>query len=463
VETAYAASNPRRPLLYQAPVDPVPDDHRAHDLGDDVLATGTRVTNAITSGSVPVGLAVLRARAKKLLDVTVSVWIFSGGLVLFEPSPYEITFLVVLVLAVIANISLFRSVAGLLAILLSFIPFALIAVLQVRYTTIEDAILFSLVTIFLMLTSYLVANYVAEATERRMRLVMNAYTAAAVICALVGTLGYFGLIPGSDLFTRHGRAKATFNDPNVFGPFLILPAMFALQRALLGSGRQQVLSALVYGILFVGVFFSFSRGAWGHFAGSSIIVLMLCFFLEANVRDKIRVIVLALVAAALMAVAFAVLVSMPEVAEFFDVRAQGQVYDLGETGRFGRQSYALELALDNPFGLGPLEFRHLRIIEDPHNVYVTVLHHYGWGGGAMYYLLVVLTLWRGLRGLLRPSPFRLMMGPLFATFSMLTLESAIVDTDHWRHWFLVAGLVWGVSAAAQMDQRRTLRRDRVLI
>jgi hypothetical protein len=43
---------------------------------------------------------------------------------------------------------------------------------------------------------------------------------------------------------------------------------------------------------------------------------------------------------------------------------------------------------------------------------------------------------------------------------MLVLESAIIDTDHWRHWFLLVGLIWGVSAAARMHPGKT---NRVLI
>jgi O-antigen ligase len=392
-----------------------------------------------------------------LLDYAVSFWVFCGGIVFLEPSPYEVAFLAVFLLAVAGNMSLFRSTAGLMGILVGFAPFAVIAVFQVRNTPIEDAMLFSAVTLFLMLTSFLVANYVIEATERRMRLVMRAYTATAVLCALLGILGYLRLIPGSELFTLYGRARATFQDPNVFGPFLVLPAMFALQRVILGTRRQQFSGALVYGVLFVGVFLSFSRGAWGHFAASSLIVLVLCFYLEANIGEKIRMIVSVLVGAGLLAVAFAALLSIPAVAELFEIRAQGQNYDTGETGRFGRQGYAFQLALENPLGLGPREFQTLRITEDPHNVYVTVLHHYGWGGGAMYYLLVVFTLWESLKTLLRPSPFRLVMVPLFATFTMLVVESAVIDTDHWRHWFLLVGLIWGVSSAARMHHGETSR------
>lgn len=399
------------------------------------------------AGATALGPAAMRARAMRLLDIMVAVWVFAGGFVLFEPSPYEVMFLVVLPLTFAAGIGLYRSTFGLLAILIGFTPFALIACFQVRFTPVSDALIFTIVTIFLLLTSYVIANYVAEATERRMRIVMNAYTAVAVLSAVVGTLAYLGIMPAADIFLRYDRAKALFNDPNVYGPFLVLPAMFALQRVLLLRGRAALIAAGIYLVLFVGVFVSFSRAAWGHFAFSSIIVLVLCFWLEAAARDKIRIMIMALVGAGMLVVALAGLLSIPTVAAFFEHRTASQNYDSGETGRFGRQGYAFELALDHPWGIGPQEFRNLRITEEPHNVYVSVLHVYGWGGGFFYYLLVILTLWRGVAALTRPSPYRLIMIPLMATFTMLVGESAVIDTDHWRHYYLIAGLIWGISTA----------------
>jgi hypothetical protein len=105
---------------------------------------------------------------------------------------------------------------------------------------------------------------VADAPQKRMRIIIGAYIATAVLAALLGTLGYLGLIPGAGLFTRYGRAKALFNDPNVFGPFLILPAMYLLQRVLLADRRRALIAAGLFLILAVGVFASFSRAAWGH-------------------------------------------------------------------------------------------------------------------------------------------------------------------------------------------------------
>lgn len=414
-------------------------------------------------GSKWAGAEYVRQQALKLLDGVVALWIFAGGVVLIEPSPYEVMFLLVLPVAIVAGLGIYRSTFGLLAILLCFTPFALIAAIQVRFTPISEAIIFTAVTIFLMLTSYFVANYLAESTEKRMRIIMRAYTAIAVILAIIGTLAYLRLMPGADFFLRYDRAKATFKDPNVYAPFLVLPAMFALQRVLLGRGWQAAMAAGVYFVLFVGVFVSFSRGGWGHFAASSLITLVLVFMLEAGARDKVRILLMTLIGAGMLIVALGGLLSVPAVANFFELRASSQNYDTGETGRFGRQGYALELALDNPWGIGPGEFRNLRIIEEPHNVYVTVVHVYGWGGGLLYYVLIAATLWKGTAMLLRPSPYRLMAIPVMATFSMVVAESVIIDSDHWRHFYLLIGLIWGLSTAIANEQRVSARREQMLV
>lgn len=426
-------------------------------------AVGAADGEKLVSGNKAFGLAFVRAKAMHMLDYVVAIWIFSGALVLFDPSPYELMFVVVLPVAFLAGMHIYRSTFGIFAILVGFTPFALIAIFQVRFTPISEALVFNLVTIFLLLTSYFIANYLAEDTERRTRLVMRAYTIAAVMAALLGTLAYLRLIPAADLFTRYGRAKGTFNDPNVFGPFLVLPAMFALQRLLLLRGMKALIAGVVYMILFVGVFASFSRAAWGHLAFSSAAVLGLVFWLEARAHDKVLIMIMSIVGVAMLGIALGGLLSIPSVSHLFEQRASSQGYDEGESGRFGRQGYAFDLALEHPWGLGPKEFRNYRVKEDPHNVYVAVLHVYGWGGGFFYYLFVLLTLWKGISSLTRPSPYRLIMIPLVGTFTMVVGESAIIDSDHWRHYFLIAGMIWGIATAIRNDERRSAPREQMVL
>ena len=394
----------------------------------------------------------LRARATTLLDALVVGWIFAGGLVIAEPSPYELAFLAVLGVSMVSGFALRRSTLGLLVLFASFVPFAIIAAFQVKFSTIPDALIYQAVTIFLFFTSFWVANYVADAPQARMRLIIGAYLATALLSAVLGTLGYLGI--GHELFTRYDRAKAFFNDPNVFGPFLVLPAMYVLQRVLLGTPRRAIWAALAYGVLVVGVFASFSRAAWGHIVISSAIVYVLVFVLEAHARQKVRMLLLAMAGLMLLVVAAAGILSIPQFRSFIELRTQSQNYDTGESGRFGRQGYAFDLALQHPLGLGPLEFRNLRVKEEPHNTYVNVLHAYGWGGGFAFILFIGVTLWRSATFIARPGPNRLLLIPLVAVFVPLAGEAAIIDIDHWRHFFLVAGLIWGVTAGyGRVDKR----------
>ena len=402
--------------------------------------------------SPPLASTWLRARTTTLLDALVVGWIFAGGMVITEPSPYELAFLAVLGVSMFAGFTLRRSTLGLLVLFASFVPFAIIAAFQVKFSSVPDALVYQAVTIFLFFTSYWVANYVADAPQARMRLIIGSYLATAVISAMLGTLGYLGI--GHDLFTRYDRAKAFFNDPNVFGPFLILPAMYMLQRLLLAPPQRALWAALAYGVLLIGVFASFSRAAWGHIVISSAIVYVLIFVLEAHARQKVRMLLLAMSGLLLLLVAAAGVLSIPQFRSFIELRTQSQNYDTGESGRFGRQGYAFDLALQHPLGLGPLEFRNLRVKEEPHNTYVNVLHAYGWGGGFVFILFIGVTLWRSASFIARPGPNRLLLIPLVGVFVPLAGEAAIIDIDHWRHFFLVAGLIWGVTAAYRQVDRR---------
>ena len=405
------------------------------------------------------GAAYVQARAAKLLDWLVAFWIFCGGFVINEPSPYELAFFLVLGCAMFAGFGLHRSTLGLLVLFAAFVPFAIVGGFQVRYNDLSDTLIFQAVTIFLLFTGYFVANYVADAPQTRMRIIIGAYVATAVLAAVLGTLGYMGLIPGAGLFTRYGRAKALFNDPNVFGPFLILPAMYVLQRVLLADRRRALIAAGLFLILAVGVFASFSRAAWGHLAISAMIVFVCNFFLVAHAAEKVRMLLIAMAGIMVMVVGLAGLLSIPQVASLFELRAASQTYDEGETGRFGRQGYAFEIALSNPLGIGPNEFNKMRVSELPHNSYVNFALVYGWGGGLVFVLLMATTLWRCARFVVRPGPNRLLLIPLVSVFVPLAGEAAIIDMDHWRHLFLVIGLIWGVTAAynrAEPEERRRL-------
>ncbi|WP_029040212.1 O-antigen ligase family protein [Cucumibacter marinus] len=398
---------------------------------------------------------VIAGYGRRFLRFMLPIWIFAGGFVIFEPSPYEFAFLGVLAAVFMAGVSIHYRTRGFVPFLFVFVPSSLLAVTQIRFGAMSDALVYTAVTLFLLITSFVVANVVAEAPAAMMRRIFNAYIASALLLSIIGTLAYLGFLPGEDVFLKFGRAKATFKDPNVYGPFLMLPAAAVLQRILIGRMRGFLFNAAILAVLFVGIFVSFSRGAWVHFAVTALLVVLLTFTLEAGARIKVRIAYLSIAGAIGLVVITAGLLSIDSVRELFEVRASVvQDYDSGVFGRFGRQLYALELIRTHPFGIGPLQFRHLRIVEEPHNTYANVFLTYGWLGGAAFVWLIWATLMRAVKSLAIPSPNRILMIPLFATYLPLIGEAAIIDIDHWRHLFLIIGLIWGVAAGYDRVERR---------
>ncbi len=80
----------------------------------------------------------------------------------------------------------------------------------------------------------------ADNTMARMSPMRSAYILTAAIIALCGAAGYFK-VPGAGMFVRYDRALGAFKDPNVYGPFLILPLLFLIERML--SKRIDFLSS----------------------------------------------------------------------------------------------------------------------------------------------------------------------------------------------------------------------------
>ena len=108
------------------------------------------------------GRAYIRSRFSTLLDWAVAFWVFSGSVVITEPSPYELSFFLVLGASLLAGSFTFhRSTLGLIVLWGSLIPFAVIAAFQPRFNTIPDALQFQVVTIFLWFTAFWIALLIA--------------------------------------------------------------------------------------------------------------------------------------------------------------------------------------------------------------------------------------------------------------------------------------------------------------
>ncbi len=230
--------------------------------------------------------------------------------------------------------------------------------------------------------------------------------------------------------------------------------LIAMQAFFRDGPRAMLRSGLILAVLLIGLLLSFSRGAWIHFGLSAVIMIGLLFLTARTRADRIRIIVVVGAGALLLAVFVGVLLSIDKVAELMKERASlNQSYDSGPMGRFGRHAYGWQMALDMPLGIGPLQFTRF-FPEDVHNVYLNAFMSGGWTGGIAYHVLVGATLVVGLVGALGRAPFQPVTIAVFACFCGLAFEGQIIDSDHWRHFWVLAGLLWGLALANRVAVAR---------
>jgi hypothetical protein len=321
----------------------------------------------------------------------------------------------------------------------------------------ERAIWFVAISVYMAVMAIVVAAMFSEDAERRVEILKSAYVAAAVVASITGIMGYFNVAGTFDLFTRYSRAKGTFKDPNVFSTFLALPTVMLIQGFVIGNLKRPVVSALALLVILAGLFLSFSRGAWIVTIGATVMTVALTFITSTRPALRTRIIVMTILGIMALILLLAIALQFEAIRSTFEVRASlNQDYDQGETGRFGNQRRSVPLLLELPNGFGPTLFRDI-FPEDPHNTYLNAFASYGWLGGVSYLALVLLTVFAGFRLVFRRTPWQPAAIAIWSSFFLLILQGIQIDTDHWRHWYLQLGLVWGLTVATMAHEARLSR------
>ncbi|EAQ34802.1 hypothetical protein NB311A_19567 [Nitrobacter sp. Nb-311A] len=380
-----------------------------------------------------------------------------GAIVYIEPSPYEF--------ATLAAIVVFFATG--LRMRLAFIPLlTLLFLINIGYTIGAVHLMDKSQIVNWVMTSWYMAVTVvffalvfSEDTEARLDLMRRGLIVGAVIASVAGVAGYFHLVPGEhDVLTLYGRARGTFKDPNVLSAFLILPALFVLQSIVTDRFGKALRSAIVLGIISLAVLLAFSRAAWGQFVLTSAFMLVLMFLTNPSRKQRSRLVLTATIAACAIALLLAILLSLDSVDSLFKERASfDQSYDEGRFGRFGRHILGFQMALDQPLGIGPLQFTRF-FPEDTHNSYLNAFMSGGWISGICYPVLIFTTVILGFRYIFVRVPWQRTYLAIFTAFLGTVGESFVIDTDHWRHFWLMLGMMWGMFAATHQymaDARHT--------
>ena len=366
-------------------------------------------------------------------------------IVIREPAPYDL--LLIATAGILLTLGM-RIPAGVA------LPFGLLALVLCGYMIggtnaryIDLSIKFLQTSTYLTLTFVFFTAVVTASPDRALKALWGGYIFAGLCAAALGIGAYMSVIPNSEILLGSSRAKALVEDPNVYGPFLVPPILYAIWRMTTrGVGPALFFWGPIATFIALGLFLSFSRGAWLHLILSAGVFAILTSMAPESRGQRRRIAMITVLLGIMFTLAIGWAITIPEVRDLLEQRLGLQSYDTREGGRFSGQFEALKMAMTYPFGIGPNNWGMLAG-QDTHNVYLNVFV----GGGFISLVGLVgafgLTLVRGFRYAMN-GPRRGVFIVAFASFIGLIAEAIIIDINHWRHLYVLMGMIWGLMLAA---------------
>jgi O-antigen ligase len=410
---------------------------------------GAAVAVAIGTADVPLvvaiaggaGLIATLALAVVRYEAACALGLLLLGIVRIEPAPVDGVFAVVIAVGLVTGrIDLRAAPLWILGLLGAFVALNVLSCLEA--VDAGRAAFFLSITVYCLLLGVWASSFVRSASRARMLLVT--YLGVAAVSAVASTLALYVTFPGSESLTAFEvtRARGLFKDPNVYGPFLVVAAVLTLMELLEPRllRLKPPLKLVLLGVLSVGVFFAYSRAAWLNMIVAVAVLLMVLPFRRGGTRRALALLLAAVIGVA----AVGAVVAITGSTAFVEERAQRQTYD---NDRFGAQQRGLQLAESNPIGIGPGQFE-LRAPIAAHSTYIRVLAEQGIAGFFVVIALIGGTLLLALRNVaLGRGTFGIPSLALLACWCGILANSLFVDTLHWRHLWIVAGLIWAATFA----------------
>jgi O-antigen ligase len=381
-----------------------------------------------------------------LLLIWLALTVFAGAFVVVDIA-YNVMTVSALGLFVLFGLRLDRANVPLILFLSVYNIGGLIALQP--YLSDDESRAFMLGTCYVAVTAAFFAMILNENAIARLEALKWGLIAGALIAATTGILGYARIAGLEDYFTMHGgRAKGTFRDPNVLGPFLVLPALFLAQDMIRGKSHL-LLRAGMFSVIVLALFLTFSRGAWASLVIGMLTLMVVSALTSTNAAMRARLGLFVILGLAAAAMGFAAILSVDSIYELFADRFVLQKdYDSGPSGRFGSQLRSLPDLLTLPFGHGPNRFSHF-YPENPHNTYIMAFSSYGWLGGLAFLGFILATLLISIKTLFLRTPFQPYVLVIFSALIPHLVQNFQIDTDRWRHLFMIYGLSWGLAAISR--------------
>jgi hypothetical protein len=393
-------------------------------------------TDAIRPGAPPLIFNVFAFRNFLFLTAVVLM-----NYTMLRPSPVDIVFMSALFASFLINQRITLNF---------FVYFFVIAVwvLSVWISTVSlidsPTVWHELIAKTFAVSISLTACYIALTwNEDNYKRFLRVYIFSACIAA---SLALAGFVLRIEELLWDGRGKGLFDDPNMYGGFIIPGILGTLYMLTTGGGRRLVYGPVLVLLLF-GVLFSFSRAASGSLTITASILLLFTFrhnLVKAGLHFFL--IVCGLIMFGLLGITLLDDFSQ----KLFERLTVAKEYDSGHFGRYNRYLLSIPFILDHPLGMGIGVID--RYFPEPiHNIFISSFLNYGWLAGAAWLLLIGLGVrhaWHNWRS--TQNPLAILM---FCCMLSQVLCAVLHQCEQWRSLWLFMGLHWGFTAANFLRER----------
>lgn len=368
----------------------------------------------------------------------------TSAIVFIEPAPYDLLLILLIGFAFLSQMMTFQSVHFWpIILLLLFMETNLLSFFYVRDA--HHATIYLLTTIYVMISWLGITGIITYFKTRLLSSVFTGYVIAALLVVIPSVAAYSQLISGLDFLLWQGRVMGFFKDPNVFGPFLVPPALYALWK--MGKANVSlfitILWMFVFLIISLGVVLSYSRAAWGQFLLAIGIFIMLL-----NEPTTRRLKILFILCMILLPVLIYIVIAT-DIGDLFFDRLGMQSYD---QTRFQKQEASLDYMMHYPLGFGPGQSE-LMLNHSTHNLFVRIIGENGVLGALFFCSFLLLTLFRSFQLSRKVSDQNKGIFVIItASLIGIIFNSMFIDTMHWRHLWLLLALPWiGISTKDGTD------------
>jgi len=362
-------------------------------------------------------------KIKTIRFALLQLYIFFNCFVFFEPAIADYIFIILLISYFIdykKNYNIFHIVVLFLLLTTSIIPY-LFSNIVFSNTNIR----FFIIDIYLWVM-FLFELDIFQKCNIEFDDIIKPWIYAAginIVIYFIALLLHTKTFLGTDVIRFGWRLTGFFKDPNVCGPFLLVPALYFFDKILIKIKLKDI---LLFSFFFIGVILSMSRAAW---LNAFVALSLLFLFKKSSFKNKFKLFTLGLMLCIplfIFGFNFAK-TKYSNIIELLTSRIGLQQYD---TERFESHHNVLKMITRSPIiGIGTGNYMSFSNIA-AHNTFYRILGERGLLFGIITLIIFLLPLYKSYK-----EKDILLLAILFGMY----VNSYFVDTLHWRFlWILFA-------------------------